>query len=196
MLQSHCFESRVSLQFECLLNSLKFASLFLICIMFEKSSQVLKDDTPGPKRKKKNIGEDRRCKNKCVGFNIKGRPYQGHQKLLPYVFSSYIFGCITHTKGSYLLSDHYVVRLWWKFPETCRLTEEIHVSFQELLGTCKGFPGGASGKEPTCQCRRHKRRRFNYWVKKVLWRRATHSSIFAWRIPWSEEPGGLQSMGS
>ena len=25
---------------------------------------------------------------------------------------------------------------------------------------------------------------------------ATHSSIFAWRIPWSEEPGGLQSMGS
>ena len=24
---------------------------------------------------------------------------------------------------------------------------------------------------------------------------ATHSSIFAWRIPWTEEPGGLQSMG-
>ena len=26
--------------------------------------------------------------------------------------------------------------------------------------------------------------------------RATHSSILAWKIPWSEEPGGLQSMGS
>ena len=26
--------------------------------------------------------------------------------------------------------------------------------------------------------------------------RATHSSILAWRIPWREEPGGLQSMGS
>ena len=25
---------------------------------------------------------------------------------------------------------------------------------------------------------------------------ATHSSILTWRIPWSEEPGGLQSMGS
>ena len=25
---------------------------------------------------------------------------------------------------------------------------------------------------------------------------ATHSSIFAWRIPWTEEPGGLQSMRS
>ena len=28
--------------------------------------------------------------------------------------------------------------------------------------------------------------------EKVL---ATHSSILAWRIPWTEEPGGLQSMG-
>ena len=25
---------------------------------------------------------------------------------------------------------------------------------------------------------------------------ATHSSILVWRIPWTEEPGGLQSMGS
>ena len=26
--------------------------------------------------------------------------------------------------------------------------------------------------------------------------KVTHSSILAWRIPWTEEPGGLQSMGS
>ena len=25
---------------------------------------------------------------------------------------------------------------------------------------------------------------------------ATHSSVLAWRIPWTEEPGGLQPMGS
>ena len=25
---------------------------------------------------------------------------------------------------------------------------------------------------------------------------ATHSSVLAWRIPWREEPGGLQSLGS
>ena len=25
---------------------------------------------------------------------------------------------------------------------------------------------------------------------------ATHASVLAWRIPWTEEPGGLQSMGS
>ena len=25
---------------------------------------------------------------------------------------------------------------------------------------------------------------------------ATHSGVLAWRIPWTEEPGGLQSLGS
>ena len=35
-----------------------------------------------------------------------------------------------------------------------------------------GFPGGASGKEPTCQCRRHKRHSFHPWVGKIPWRRA------------------------
>jgi len=29
--------------------------------------------------------------------------------------------------------------------------------------------GGASGKEPTCQSRRHKRHGFNPWVEKILW---------------------------
>ena len=39
---------------------------------------------------------------------------------------------------------------------------------------CKhmGFPGSVSGKEPTCQCRRHKRSGFNPWVGKIPWRRA------------------------
>ena len=34
---------------------------------------------------------------------------------------------------------------------------------------------------------------FNIYVEKEM---ATHSSILAWRIPWTEEPSGLQSMGS
>ena len=33
------------------------------------------------------------------------------------------------------------------------------------------FPGGASGKEPTCQCIRHKRPGFDPWVRKIPWRR-------------------------
>ena len=40
------------------------------------------------------------------------------------------------------------------------------------------------------------------WVQSLGWEdlleegMATHSSILAWRISWTEEPGGLQSMGS
>ena len=35
------------------------------------------------------------------------------------------------------------------------------------------------------------------WVRSLGWEDplATHSSILAWRIPWTEEPGGLQSKG-
>ena len=35
-----------------------------------------------------------------------------------------------------------------------------------------GVPGGASDTEPACQCRRHKRHRFDPWVRKIPWRRA------------------------
>ena len=34
------------------------------------------------------------------------------------------------------------------------------------------------------------------WEDPLEERMATHSSILAWRIPWAEEPGGLESMGS
>ena len=34
-----------------------------------------------------------------------------------------------------------------------------------------GFPGGASGKDPVCQWRSHKRREFDPWVRKVPWKR-------------------------
>ena len=57
--------------------------------------------------------------------------------------------------------------------------------------------GGASGKEPTCQSRRHKRCTLDSWVGKIPLEEsmATHSSILAWRSPWTEEPAGLQSIG-
>ena len=61
------------------------------------------------------------------------------------------------------------------------------------------FSGGTSGKEPSsCQCRRRKKHGLDPWVGKIPWRRAwqpTHSSILVWRIPWTQAPGGLQSMG-
>ena len=60
-----------------------------------------------------------------------------------------------------------------------------------------GFLGGASSREPTCQCRRQAR-----WVPSLVWEdppeegMATHPSILAWRNPWAEELGGPQSTGS
>jgi len=63
----------------------------------------------------------------------------------------------------------------------------------------EGFPlGGASGKDPRLPMQA-------MWATEVRSlgledslekEMATHSSILAWRIPWTEEPGGLQSMGS
>ena len=62
---------------------------------------------------------------------------------------------------------------------------------------CMGFPGGTGGKEPSCQCRRYRRHRFNPLGQEDPQEEgvATHSSILAWKIPWTEEPGRLQSIG-
>ena len=58
----------------------------------------------------------------------------------------------------------------------------------------KEFPGRSDGKEsPPMQ---------KMWIQSLNWEdpleeeRVTHSSILAWRIPWTEKPGGLQSLGS
>ena len=65
--------------------------------------------------------------------------------------------------------------------------------FYTLVGT-KGFSGGSDGKESDCNAG-------DSGSVPGLGRsagegNATHSSILAWSISWTEEPGGLQSMGS
>ena len=44
----------------------------------------------------------------------------------------------------------------------------------------------------------HNRRGFYHWVREhpLEEGRATHSSVLAWEVPWTREPGRLQSMGS
>ena len=57
-----------------------------------------------------------------------------------------------------------------------------------------GVPSGLDSKESVCNA--------GYQVQSLGWKdplekgMATHSSILAWRIPWTEEHGGLQSMES
>ena len=61
-----------------------------------------------------------------------------------------------------------------------------------VLFSSNGLPKWLSGKESASQCRRPK----EMWVKSLdredplEEEMATHSSILAWRIPWTEEPGG------
>ena len=57
-----------------------------------------------------------------------------------------------------------------------------------------GFPGGSDGKESACNV--EDLDSIPGWEYALEEGMAIHSSIFAWRIPWTEEPGRLQSMGS
>ena len=67
------------------------------------------------------------------------------------------------------------------------------LSISKSLGTL-GFLGGTDVKNPPAMQ--------ETWVRSLGWEdpleegMAAHSSILAWRIPWTEVPGGLQSMGS
>ena len=55
-------------------------------------------------------------------------------------------------------------------------------------------PGGDSGKDPACQCRRHERCGFDTWEGKIPGGGHGTPSILAWRIQWMEEPSRLLSI--
>ena len=62
------------------------------------------------------------------------------------------------------------------------------------LRACAGFPSGSVVKNlPAMQETRVQDLGWEDPLKKEM---ATHSSILAWKIPWSEDPRGPQSMGS
>ena len=80
-------------------------------------------------------------------------------------------------------------RMSLKSPDRLRIalmtdsTLIINCPFQKLwdfMHPCLGFPGGSSGKEPTCQYRIHKRCGFHPWVGKIPWRRAWQSILVFW----------------
>ena len=60
----------------------------------------------------------------------------------------------------------------------------------------RGFLGGASGKEPACNVGDRRDGGLIPGQEDPLEKSmATHSSILVWRTSWTEETGGLQSMG-
>ena len=56
-----------------------------------------------------------------------------------------------------------------------------------------GFPGSSDGKEPACNA--GDLGQSLDWEDTLEKGMATHSSILAWRIPWTEKPSGLQLWG-
>ena len=66
---------------------------------------------------------------------------------------------------------------------------------ENLIFDISMLPRWLSGKESACQFWRH---RFNPWFGRIPLEKemVTRSSILAWRIPWTEEPGGLQPTGT
>ena len=68
------------------------------------------------------------------------------------------------------------------------------MNIQGYLPFNLGFPGGASGKEPACQCKRRRRRALDPWVGKIPWRRPWQPipAFLLGKISWTEEPIGSQ----
>ena len=67
-------------------------------------------------------------------------------------------------------------RSWGTFKNNVGFGSGIQLNYRGQVGPFKacsfsmGFPGGTGSKEPTCQCRRHKRCGFDPWVEKIPWR--------------------------
>ena len=72
----------------------------------------------------------------------------------------------------------------WTGPHAPLPSADCNLALFHLGGGWGLFPGAARGKEPSCQCRRLKRCKFDPWDGKIPGRRARHSwRILAWRIP-------------
>ena len=92
--------------------------------------------------------------------------------------------------------------LWATFslkPAVLFSLQDKEHSLTSCFSTCssQGLSWWLSGKESTYQCLPKKETQVQSLgqedpLEKEM---ATHSSIFAWQIPWTEKPGGLQSMG-
>ena len=131
-----------------------------------------------------------------------------------YLWDSFI---LLHVVLNYLFSLVYRITLWifykvfttlhghlggFQFRAIMNKTS-VHVRKHVLwwnvffsLNICLGvrLPRWLSGKESACQYRRCRRCTLR-WEDPLEEEIATHSSILAWEIPWTEEPGGLQSLG-
>ena len=68
----------------------------------------------------------------------------------------------------------------------------VDYNYHDFMDIIKGFTGGASGKEPICQCKQFKRWGFEPWAMKIPWKRACQfTPVF-----WPGESHGQRSLVS
>ena len=75
---------------------------------------------------------------------------------------------------------------WSDTEELSQRCSEVCVSVSSSVKGALGFPAGSVGKNPPLMQ--------DSSGRSPAERMAAHPSLLAWRIPWTEEPGGLQSM--
>ena len=94
---------------------------------------------------------------------IEGRRRRGQQRM------RWLDG-ITNSMDMSLSKLQDMVMDWDAWSATVHgIAKELDMTEQLNNNIYMGFPGHMSGKEPACQCRRHKTCRFDPWVRKIPW---------------------------
>ena len=76
------------------------------------------------------------------------------------------------SRGSTALTTRWFQTSGLQTPERIHFCCGKPPSLWSCIRAAMGFPGGADGKAPACQCRKHRRRGFDPWGGKIPWRRA------------------------
>ena len=130
------------------------------------------------------------CKCSCVGYRGKASIIPSiHRPILNFQYS---FQLIEGLHRTFLW--HFQVLNCVYFLENEVVSQHMFGSILTISWLTPYFPGGSNGKESACSVG-------DLGLIPGLGRypgegKGYHSSILAWGIPWTEEPGGLQSMGS
>ena len=105
-----------------------------------------------------------------------------------------ILECSLSLQSFYCLNFSVLTKSWWFLIDDRPNRPWVHFLLSIFVAGC--FPGDSGSIEPICQFRTHRRLGIKVWPlgqeDRLEENKTTHSSILAWRIPWTENPGGLQ----